>query len=44
MTEVEKFIKKLHRLEKSGDLEVEHLLKSAKDTGPGSHRASARDV
>ena len=26
MTEVEKFIKKLHRLEKSGDLEVEHLL------------------
>ena len=30
MTEVEKFIKKLHRLEKSGDLEVEHLLKALK--------------
>ena len=44
MTEVEKFIKKLHRLEKSGDLEVEHLLKALKIPDPGSNRASARDV
>ena len=34
MTEVEKFIKKLHRLEKSGDLEVEHLLKALKISDP----------
>lgn len=34
MTEVEKFIKKLHRLEKSGDLEVEHLLKALKIPDP----------
>ena len=34
MTEVEKFIKKLHHLEKSGDLEVEHLLKALKIPDP----------
>ena len=34
MTETEKIIKKLHRLEKSGDLEVEHLLKVLKTPSP----------
>jgi len=41
MTEVEKFIKKLHRLEKSGDLEVEHLLKALKIPDPPAPQSPA---